>query len=95
MLANQDRKVRLGSAPKRPSGVMAAAGDGKVTLNWSASNDPGIKRYQVRYRVSLGSATSRKHTGYNIGGGVANSAPNSTPADANNHDKAASTKEPE
>ncbi len=38
------------SPPGRPEGLSAEAGDGEVSLSWSAAGDAGITRWQVRFR---------------------------------------------
>ena len=37
--------------PARPTGVMATAGDGQVTLSWENPNNAAITKYQYRMRI--------------------------------------------
>ncbi len=44
--------VAAGSVPGVPSGLVAAAGDGSVTLSWDDPSDPSITGYEFRMRYA-------------------------------------------
>ncbi len=68
--ASEPARVTLTAVPGAPSGLTAASGDGRATLNWGAPDDGGspIKYYEYKVDDGEWTSTGGKTTSYTVTG---------------------------